>query len=184
MPNFIDRDTLAIYLGTPRRGHLIRAVGQLERHDEAPDKLTDAQKDEIWDDLEMVSLLEERRKCAAKIKECGYPTIKAAKGTEYHTLHAEVQSDINSLKTKLSRKLLDKTIDKFHKTVHSAQVERQMRGILPSSEVLNPTSIKYELEERATVARLLFPARRCLGAALRAATPHQFKASNQAAARG
>jgi hypothetical protein len=67
-----------------------------------------------------------------------------------------MQRDINCLKTKLSRKLLDKTIDKFHETVHLAEVERQMRGILPSLEVLNPSTIKFELEERATVARLLF----------------------------
>jgi hypothetical protein len=67
-----------------------------------------------------------------------------------------VQSDINSLKTKLGRKLLDKTIDDFHETSHSTEVERQKRGILPSSEVLNQTTTKYELEERAMFARLLF----------------------------
>ena len=51
---------------------------------------------------------------------------------------------------------LSKTINKFHETVHSDEVERQMQGILPSHEVLNLSTIKYELEERATVARLLF----------------------------
>jgi hypothetical protein len=70
--------------------------------------------------------------------------------------YAEAQSDINSLKTKMSRRLLDKTIDEFHETVHSAEVERQKRGILPAAEVLNPATIMYELDERATVARLLF----------------------------
>jgi hypothetical protein len=155
MPNFIDRDTLAIYLGTTRRDDLIQAVGHLERHEEAPDRLTDVQKREIWNDTEMVSLLRRRERYAAKIKQ-DYPTIKAAKGTKYFERHAEAQSKINCLKTKLSRELLDKTIDEFHETVHSAEVERQMQGILPSSEVLNPTTIKYELEERATIARLLF----------------------------
>jgi hypothetical protein len=194
MPNFIDRDTLAIYLSTPQHDDLIRAVGQLKRHEEAPDKLTDAQEDEIWDDPEMVSLLKERREYAATIKENGYPTIKAAKGTEYYTLHTEVQSDINSLKTKLRRKLLNKTINKFHETVHSAKVERQKRGILPSAEVLNPATIKYELKERGAVTRLLFQpfddmslekvsqVRIQLVDALvqlcrRQETPHQFKAS-------
>lgn len=55
------------------------------------------------------------------------PLIKAAKGTEYFTLHAKVQTDINSLKTKLRRKLVDKTIDKFHETFCSTEVERQKR---------------------------------------------------------
>ena len=82
MPNFIDRDTLAIYLSTPRRDDLIRAVGQLERHKEAPDRLTDVQKREIWNDTEIVSLLHHRERYAAKIKK-DYPTIKAAKGTKY-----------------------------------------------------------------------------------------------------
>jgi hypothetical protein len=125
MPNFIDRNTLAIYLGTPQRDDLIRAVGQLKRYKEAPDKLTKAQKREIWDDPDIVGLLKVQEKYAAKIKEYGYYTIKAAKGTKYYARHAEAQGDINSLKTKLSRRLLDKTIDDFHETVHSSEVERQ-----------------------------------------------------------
>jgi ABC-type phosphate transport system auxiliary subunit len=120
MPNSIDRDTLAIYLGTTLRDDLIQAVGHLECHEEAPDKLTDAQKREIWNDPEILRLLRRRGRYAAKIKQCGYPTIKAAKGTKYFTRHAEAQSRINSLKTKLSRKLLDKTIDEFHETVREA----------------------------------------------------------------
>ena len=156
MPNFIARDTLAIYLGTTPRDDLIKAVGHLERHEDAPVRLTDAQKREIWNNPEVVSLLRYRESYAAKIKQQGYATIKAAEGTKYFTRHAEVQREINSLKTKLGRKLLDETIDKFHETVHSDEVERQMRGILPSNEVLNPSTIKYELDERATVARLLF----------------------------
>ena len=119
----IDRDTLAIYLGTTRHDDLLRAVSQLERHEEAPDKLTDAQKPQIWDVPEMVRLLKEHGKYAAKVKKYGYRTIKAAKGTKHFTRHIEAQSEINSLETKLGRKLLDKTIDEFHETVYSAEVE-------------------------------------------------------------
>jgi flagellar basal body rod protein FlgG len=155
MPNFIARDTLAIYLSTTPRDDLIKAVGHLERHEDAPVRLTDTQKREIWNNPEVVSL-RCRERYAAKIKQQGYTTIKAAEGTKYFTRHTEVQREINSLKTKLGRKLLDKTIDKFHETVYLDKVERQMRGILLSNEVLNPSTIKYELEERATVARLLF----------------------------
>jgi flagellar basal body rod protein FlgG len=103
-----------------------------------------------------VSLLRRRERYAVKIKHQGYATIKAAQGTKYFTRHTEVQYEINTLKTKLGRKLLDKTIDKFHETVHSDEVERQMQGILLSHGVLNLSTIKYELEERATVAWLLF----------------------------
>jgi hypothetical protein len=55
MPNVIDSNTLAIYLGTTRRDDLIQAVGHLEHHEEAPDKLTKDQQREIWNDPEMVS---------------------------------------------------------------------------------------------------------------------------------
>lgn len=41
MPAFIDADCQAIYLGATRRDDLIRAVGRLERHDQAPTELTD-----------------------------------------------------------------------------------------------------------------------------------------------
>jgi hypothetical protein len=68
MPNFIDRDTLAIYLGTTRRDDLIQAVGHLERYEEALDRLTDIQKHEIWNDMEIVSLLCRRERYTVKIK--------------------------------------------------------------------------------------------------------------------
>ncbi|CZT53322.1 uncharacterized protein RSE6_14815 [Rhynchosporium secalis] len=42
MLSFINADCQAIYLGTTRREDLIRAVGRLQRHDDAPDKLTNA----------------------------------------------------------------------------------------------------------------------------------------------
>lgn len=47
MPNFIARDTLAIYLGMTQWDDLIKAVSHLERHEEAPDKLTNTQKRKI-----------------------------------------------------------------------------------------------------------------------------------------
>jgi hypothetical protein len=37
MPNFIARDTLAIYFSTTRQDDLIKAVGYLEHYKEAPD---------------------------------------------------------------------------------------------------------------------------------------------------
>ncbi|KFZ13522.1 hypothetical protein V501_03678 [Pseudogymnoascus sp. VKM F-4519 (FW-2642)] len=135
MPAFIDRDCQAIYLGSTRRDDLIRAVGRLARHARAPPALTDVQNQEI--------------------KLHGYRTIKAAKGTELFELHKETQADINNLKRKLSDALLNKTIKEFHISVHTDEVNQQMQGIRPS-DILTPPTIKYELEERAAVAKLLF----------------------------
>jgi hypothetical protein len=47
IPNFIARDTLAIYLGTILYDDLIKAVGHLERYKDTPVRLTDTQKHEI-----------------------------------------------------------------------------------------------------------------------------------------
>jgi hypothetical protein len=156
MPAFIDRDCQAIYLGTTRRDDLIRAVGRLERHEQAPTALTDVQKFDIQNHPDVVKLVELREKYVRKIKRRGYPTIKAAEGTLWYERHGETQRELNSLKEKLSSELLEKTIDEFHESVHTIEVERQLRGIRLASDVLTPSTIEYELEERAVVARLLF----------------------------
>jgi len=49
---------------------------------------------------------------------------------------------------------LRETIKEFHKTVYTIKVDRQLQGTRPA-DILAPT-IEYELEERATIARLLF----------------------------
>ncbi|CZT52687.1 uncharacterized protein RSE6_14042 [Rhynchosporium secalis] len=156
MPSFIDADCQAIYLGTTRREDLIRAVGRLERHDDAPDKLTNAQKEEISKDQYILKKIQDRKGYVLKIKEEGYATIKAAKDTFWYKKHHKAQQKINCRKTQLKNELLNRAINDFHETVHVDEVDRQMRGILPDNEVLTPSTIEYELEERATVAKLLF----------------------------
>ena len=81
MPSFIDADCQAIYLGTTRREDLIRRVGRLERHNDAPDKLNNVQKEEISKDPYILKKIEDQKRYALKIKEDGYSTIKAAKDT-------------------------------------------------------------------------------------------------------
>ncbi|PVH68523.1 hypothetical protein DL98DRAFT_522703 [Cadophora sp. DSE1049] len=156
MPSFIDADCQAIYLGTTRREDLIRAVGRLERHDDAPDKLSDTQKEEISNHPYILKKVKARKSYALKIKEDGYSTIKAAKGTFWYKKHQKAQRKINCKKNQLRNALLDNAINDFHETVHVDEVDRQMRGILPEKELLTPSAIEYELEERATVAKLLF----------------------------
>ena len=84
-----------------------------------------------------------------------YSTIKAAKNTWWYNQHKETQAAINTLKRQLSKDWLKKTIAEFHKTVHTMEVDQQLQGIHPT-DILIPPSLKYELEERAIVARLLF----------------------------
>ncbi|TGO07583.1 hypothetical protein BTUL_0262g00010 [Botrytis tulipae] len=155
MPAFIDTDCQAIYLGSTRREDLIRAVGRLSRHERAPSNLTDVQKFEISQDPDILQLIQKRKESIRKIKARGYPTIKAAANTRWYEKHQAIQAEINNLKSQKSKQLLDNTIKEFHKTVHTIEVDRQLQGILPA-DILTPSTIEYELEERATIARLLF----------------------------
>jgi hypothetical protein len=153
---FIDRDCQAIYLGTTRRDDLIQAVGRLERHEQAPTSLTDVQEFEIKNDPRIVELCESLAKHGAKIKRRGYSTFKAAEGTGLYERRSEIQRELNNLRQKLRTELLEKTIEEFHELVHTIEVDRQLQGIFPASDVLTPSTIECELEERAAVARLLF----------------------------
>jgi hypothetical protein len=155
MPSFIDRDCQAIYLGSTRRDDLIRAVGRLICHERAPKALTDVQKFEISRHPELLKLIEERAQCVRELKNHGYPTIKAAKRTKWFEKHKSIQANINTLKRHLKDDWLEKTIAEFHKTVHTTEVDRQLRGIRPA-DIITPPTFKYELEERGKVAKLLF----------------------------
>lgn len=50
---------------------------------------------------------------------------------------------------------LEKTIEEFHQTVHTIEVDQPLQGIRPA-DILTPPTIEHEFEERATMARLLF----------------------------
>src|SRR5437762_3299989 len=156
MPGFIDRDCQAIYLGSPSRDDLVRAVGRLARDALAPTALTDAQKFQISNDRRVLKLCQRRQYCADKIKkDLGFPTIKAAKGTEWYQRHEAIQADINNLKRQLSDACLNQAIQEFHDTIDTIEINNQLQGIMPT-EVLTPSTMEYEIEERATAAKLFF----------------------------
>jgi hypothetical protein len=156
MPGFIDRDCQAIYLGSPSRDDLVRAVGRLARDILAPTALTDAQKLEISNDPRVLKLCRRRQHYADKIKEDpSFPTIKAAEGTKWYQRHKATQADINNLKRQLSDARLNQAIQEFHDTIDTIEINNQLQGIKPT-EVLAPSTIEYELEERAIAAKLFF----------------------------
>jgi hypothetical protein len=51
---------------------------------------------------------------------------------------------------------MEKAIKDFFATINTEDVNKQLQGILQSTELLTPSTIKYELEERAIVAKLFF----------------------------
>jgi hypothetical protein len=103
-------------------------------------------------DPALVSLTTCRDEIKAQIKSDGYPIITTVKGIPLFEEHGRKNREINKLKSKLIRAKLDQVIDKFHETVHTQEVNRQLQGILPVPRVLTPLTFTYELEERAAVA--------------------------------
>jgi len=89
------------------------------------------------------------------LKDHGFPTIKAAKKTKWFEKHKNIQADINTLKRHLKDDWLEKTIAEFYKTVYTAEVDRQLRGIRPA-DIITLSTFRYKLEERGKVAKLLF----------------------------
>jgi hypothetical protein len=51
---------------------------------------------------------------------------------------------------------MEKALKDFFATINTEDVNKQLQGILLSTEVLTLLTIKYELEEQAMVARLFF----------------------------
>ena len=150
------------------------------------------QKFEISRDPKLLELIEERAQCVRDLKDHGFPTIKSAKKTKWFEKHKSIQADINTLKRQLKDDLLEKSITEFHKTVHTAEVDRQLRGIRPV-DIITPRTFEYELEERGKVAKLLFKpldgltedqilqvrvelVDNLMGLCKKQETPHQYKA--------
>jgi hypothetical protein len=51
---------------------------------------------------------------------------------------------------------MNKALKDFFATINIEDVNKQLQGILLSTEVLMLSTIKYELEEQAMVAKLFF----------------------------
>jgi hypothetical protein len=155
MPDFIDRDCQAIYLGTVPQDDLIRRVGRIPYNLKAPTALTDTQKSEIRNNPKLLRLYKRRQRVCKKIKE-DFSSIKAAEGTPQYRKQQKLQARINKLKQNLNNNRLEQAIDDFWKMADTDAVNQQLQGIIPSAEVLTPSTIEYELKERATVAKLFF----------------------------
>lgn len=157
MTDFIGADTQSIVFGGDPQTDLVHLMGRLLRHGHAPTALTTQQKLEANNNPKLIKSLQKRDKAKADIKSQGYPTCAAAKGTKVSKRYETYQRRANNLRKKLLAESLDRAIKEFHETVHAEEVERQLLGSKPS-EVLAPSTVPYELPERAQVAHLFFRA--------------------------
>ncbi len=155
IPRFIDRDCMAINLSMPLRKDVVRAVGRLARDEQAPTRLTDAQKFEVINDARLLELCHQRDTYKRQIKDLGFHYVKDAKGeNELYERHRTKNDEIKNLKQQMKNLRLTKAIDEFHNTINTIEINRQLEGFMPKEEVLAPSNIEYELEERGTVAKL------------------------------
>jgi hypothetical protein len=96
LPDFIDQDCQAIYLGTVLQDQLLQRVEQLPFHLDVPQALTDVQKAEIRNNPDLLWLYRKHNKVAKKIKE-KYFSIKAAERIQQYKKHQKLQCQINCL---------------------------------------------------------------------------------------
>ena len=150
-------DCQAIYLGSSPQKDLIRSVGRLLRHGDAPTRLTHEQKAKVDDNRRLVDLRSKRDRVRAKIKTQGYSTLKDAEGTPLFRHHARYKKEADSLRNQLRSRRLDRAITEFHDLVHREDVDEQLRGFHPS-EILAPVTMRRELPERTKAARLFMQA--------------------------
>ncbi|KAI5465089.1 hypothetical protein BGZ63DRAFT_351240 [Mariannaea sp. PMI_226] len=153
MTDFIGVDTQAIVFGSDPQTDFINLMSRLVRNGNAPKELTEEQKDEIAKDPELAKYLRKRSKAMARFKKRGYPSYTAAKEAGVAKKYEKYRKRVESLRKTLAAKRLDRAISEFHETIHAQEIDKQLQGMKPS-EILAPSTIQYELEERAEVARL------------------------------
>jgi len=111
MPDLIERDFQSIYFGTPAHDDLIQAIARmgLSRDRRAPTELTDAQKDELRENPELVKFREKRDRCTAKIRRC----LKPDADTDLKRQREQLTAKIHSTLAKLHRERLNQAIREF-----------------------------------------------------------------------
>ncbi|RXG41793.1 hypothetical protein VDGE_30545 [Verticillium dahliae] len=154
MSDFIGADTQSIVFGSDLQTDLIHLMGRLQRHGDAPTKLTDEQRLAIHKDPKLARYCQKRRRAMEKFKREGYRSYTAAKDTQAGKQYNKYRKKAESLRKTLTNRRLDQAIKDFHDTIHAEEVDRQLQGTKPDAELLAPSTIKYELQERAEVARL------------------------------
>ncbi|EGY18660.1 uncharacterized protein VDAG_09186 [Verticillium dahliae VdLs.17] len=131
-----------------------RPLTRLQRHGDAPTRLTDDQKLEIQDDPKLARYLQKRGRAMENFKLEGYRSYAAAKDTAAGRKYSIYRKKAESLRKTLTARRLDRAIREFHDTIHAKEVDRQIQGTKPDAELLALSETEYELRERAEVARL------------------------------
>lgn len=157
IPPFIDRACGDLYCGVAPRDDLIREVGRQARDELAPKHLTLAQRSETRKDPQLVEYKQKREACKDQIHDLGYKKIPDAREkTAWYDGYIEANAKFNARHCLLKDRALKAAIDEYHERVDTIEINNQLKGIMPDTEVAILPNIDYELADRAIAARLFF----------------------------
>jgi hypothetical protein len=87
----------------------------------------------------------------------GYKKIPDARGkTKWYDSYIEANAKFNARHAILKDRTLKKAIDEYHERVDTIEINNQLKGIMPDTEVAILPNVDYELADRAMAARLFF----------------------------
>ncbi|KAF2731443.1 hypothetical protein EJ04DRAFT_554701 [Polyplosphaeria fusca] len=156
-PTHIARDFQAIYFGTPSQDELVRSVASmgLSRDRRAPTELNDVQQKEVRNDPLLAALREEREGYKRELNNRRFYPLSKARGTEIHEKYEKTKKDLARTYQQLQRLQLRQIIRKFHDSIDTDEIARQLSGKAPEEVLILPT-VEFEHRERATIAAMLF----------------------------
>ncbi|KFA55922.1 hypothetical protein S40293_11582 [Stachybotrys chartarum IBT 40293] len=154
MTDFVNADTQAIVFGSNPETDFNKLISRLSRHGKAPTKLSDQERDEVFNDPTLVRYWNKRSKALASLKKKGFKSVAAAKRAGVSKRYEKYHRGVDNLRKKLEAKRLERAIVEFHKNIYGEEIAQQLKGIRPCQDVLAPQTVEYELEERAEVAEL------------------------------
>ncbi|KFA66453.1 hypothetical protein S40285_09782, partial [Stachybotrys chlorohalonatus IBT 40285] len=154
MTDFVNADIQAIVFGSNPETDFNELISRLSRHGKAPIKLSDQERDEVFNDPTLVRYQNKRSKALASLKKKGFKSVAAAKRAGVSKRYEKYHRGVDNLRKKVEAKRLERAIAEFHKNIHGEEIAQQLKGIRPCKDVLAPRTIEYELEERTEVAEL------------------------------
>jgi hypothetical protein len=156
-PTHIARDFQSIYFGSPSEDLLIQSVARmgLSRDRRAPTELDDAQQEALRNDPALAALRQERELYKGHLHNQGFLPLSKGQGTDLYQKYEDLKRKIGSTYQRLYRERLESAIREFHESIDTIEIASQLNG-MAAAEVLTLPAVEFELQERATIAGMLF----------------------------
>jgi hypothetical protein len=156
-PTHIARDFQSIYFGSPPETLLIESVARmgLSRDRRAPTELDEEQRKKLRNDPALAILRKEREAYKAQLHGQGCRPLTKGKGTDLCNKYDDTKRKMNSTYQRLYRERLESAVREFHESIDTIEIARQLTG-MAADKVPTLPAVEFELQERGTVAGMLF----------------------------